>query len=62
MTSYRHLLALFAMSAVQTLALGQSANHVIDMPSFCVAGEPFFASETLDYEPTEGASDPGGGA
>ena len=58
MASYRQLLAVFALSVVQTVALGQSANHVIGMPSFCVAGEPLSASETLDYEPTEGASDP----
>jgi len=58
MTFNRQLLAVLAMSVVQTLALGQSSNHVIGMPSFCVAGEPLSATRTLDYEPMEGASDP----
>jgi hypothetical protein len=46
------------MGVMQTAASGQSTNHVIGLPSFCVAGEPFSATRTLDYEPTEGASDP----
>lgn len=58
MTFYRRLLAVFAMSVVQTVAQGQSANHVIPLLSFCVAGEPLSATRMLDYEATEGASDP----
>jgi hypothetical protein len=58
MASHRQLLAVLAMGVVQTVAQGQSANHVIGMQSFCVGGEPFSATQTLDYEPTDGASDP----
>lgn len=58
MASHRQILAVLAMGVVQTVALGQSANHVIPLQSFCVGGEPFSATQTLDYEPTEGASDP----
>jgi hypothetical protein len=47
------------MSMVHSVALGQSANHVLPAGlAFCVAGEPFSATETLDYEPSENSSDP----
>jgi hypothetical protein len=52
------LAAVFVMTLVQAVALGQSASHVIGLPSFCVAGEPLSATETLDYEPAEDSSDP----
>jgi hypothetical protein len=64
MASYvKPLLAVIAMSVVQTVAQGQNANqaihgHHIALESFCVLGEPLSATETLDYEPTDGASDP----
>jgi hypothetical protein len=54
----RQPLAVLAISVIQSVALGQSANHVIGMPSFCVSGEPLSATETLDYEPSENSSDP----
>ena len=64
MASYvKPLLAVIAMSVVQTVAQGQNANqaihgHHIALESFCVLGEPLSATETLDYEPRDGASDP----
>ncbi len=58
MASYRQPLAVLVMSVVQTVALGQSANHVIGLPSFRVAGEPLSATQMLDYEPTGNSSDP----
>ncbi len=57
MASHSRILAVLAMALAQR-ALGQGANHVIGLQSFCVGGEPFSATQTLDYEPTEGATDP----
>jgi hypothetical protein len=57
--SYRQPLAVLALIVIRTVALGQSANHVLGAgPPFCVSGEPFSATETLDYEPSENSSDP----
>jgi hypothetical protein len=60
--SHRIPLAVFFMTVVQTVALGQSTNHIyghdIGLPfKYRVVGAPLTATRPLDYEPAKNSVD-----